>query len=120
MYSKWITEYNQRIGDVYGKCESATLEMQQAFPELIRKRGHVEVPFRTKNPEHWWLTTNDGLIIDPTELQFGCVLKYIKLDETLPEPVGKCLNCGEYVYPNAPNTHACCVECDEAIMKSLS
>ena len=118
-YSNWIIEYNRRVGNVYGKCEQATLEMQQTFPKLIRKRGHVEVPFQTKNPEHWWLETTDGIIVDPTELQFSCVIRYIELDESLPEPIGKCINCGEYVFPGAINDHACSIECNDAIIKSF-
>lgn len=117
-YHDWIVNYNQR-GNVYGQCDVATLEMQNQFPELIRVRGHVEVPFQNKNPEHWWLKTENGIIVDPTELQFGCVLKYIELDESMPEPIGKCMNCGEYVFPGALNDHACSIECNNAIMNSL-
>lgn len=84
-YRKWVFSYQRRVITLKNKCESATIEMQKSFPCLIRKRGVVEITFSNRKPEHWWLETPDGDIIDPTEPQFGCFLEYFERDESKPE-----------------------------------
>lgn len=74
---------------------SATLEMQQEFPELIRVRGHYIDCLLGDRP-HWWLKTKDGEIVDPTASQFNPG-DYEEFDESNPI-TGKCLNCGDYCY----------------------
>lgn len=118
-YKKWISAYQERVGDVTRKCKSATLEMQESFPCLIRKRGTVLIPFSNRRPVHWWLEAPNGDIIDPTESQFGCILEYFERDETQPEPIGKCLECGADIYPGAPSGNTCSIECNERFSESL-
>ena len=55
--------------DCYGRCAWATLAMQIAFPELIRVRGHYLCLIWGER-DHWWLTTPEGEIVDPTAAQF--------------------------------------------------
>ena len=118
-YDVWIVAYRKRVITLKNKCASATVEMQKAFPGLIRKRGTVLIPFSNRRPTHWWLETPDGVIIDPTESQFGCILEYFERDESKPEPIGKCLKCGADVYPGAPSVNICSIECNEKFAESL-
>jgi len=118
-YQRWIEDYVNGVGDTRGQCDNATNLMRETFPELIRKRGHVVIPFTNRKPEHWWLETPDGETVDPTEIQFSCILEYLEVDESQPEPIGKCLECGAYVYPGAPSSHTCSIECSERFAESL-
>lgn len=106
-YDEWIRD---NVTEVYGKCSELTEKMLSVFPELSRVRGHYICPVWGEQ-EHWWLLTPNGEIVDPTAKQFpsgGVVGKYIQWKEGAPEPTGKCLQCGGYVY----NHRAfCCDKC---------
>lgn len=98
-YQEWIDDFVRRFtGRTVGLCSSATQKMQSAFPELRRARGHVMTLagyWRT----HWWCVAEDGRIVDPTKCQFaelGGVVEY--LEHEGPEPLGRCMGCGEYCY----------------------
>lgn len=97
-YSDWIKEYLQSHPDVSGLCKKSSNEMVDKYPELTRVRGTVHLSYADKPIEHWWCIDEDGNIIDPTASQFHFIEKYEERDETQPEPVGECLNCGKYVY----------------------
>ncbi len=120
-YIDWILKYQKKHKNVYGMCEKATIEMLKCFPELIRKRGHVFV-FNQKNSkiEHWWLKTKNGIIVDPTKKQFGFIIKYIEWDENKSEPIGKCLNCGGYIFNDSFSTDLCSEKCNKIFMESLN
>src|SRR3990167_3649327 len=97
-YDTWIESYRARVVDTAAKCAEATAEMLTAFPELRRVRGYVLTAAGYDRP-HWWLTTVDGTIVDPTADQFadyGGALDY--KEHVGPEPSGKCPNCGGFVY----------------------
>ena len=97
-YELWIWEkWSDENG--YAKCAERTLEMQKEFPELTRVRGHF-LDWAWGPREHWWLVTPTGTIVDPTKDQFPSKGKgdYQPLDESLGEPTGRCLNCGELLY----------------------
>lgn len=119
-YKEWIEDYIEGVGDTRGQCDNATNLMRETYPELIRKRGHVVVPFTNKRSEHWWLEDPDGEIVDPTEIQFGCILDYLEHDESEPEPIGKCLQCGAHVFPGSPSRNACSIECSEKFKETLN
>lgn len=107
-YYEWIDERLRR-GSPRTQCAEWTREMVQAFPELKRVRGHVEL--LNGRPAHWWCVAPSGEIIDPTISQFnGIIVAYHPHVEGDPEPVGKCLNCGAYVF--APRRSACSPDCD--------
>jgi len=84
--------------------------MIMAWPELRRVRGFVS--YETSDPmiygfniQHWWCETRTGQVIDPTRSQFPCELHQLRYDEFStakhgPEPIGKCMDCGGYVYDN--------------------
>ena len=96
-YDQWIIA---NVSDPLGKCSEYTLEMCQKFPELTRVRGHYYC-YVWGQREHWWCKNGDE-IIDPTANQFPSngYGEYVELDESLPEPTGKCLECGSYCYDN--------------------
>lgn len=96
-YREWITANVQ--GDGLGQCASVTQLMILSFPELIRVRGHYMDPCWGPR-EHWWCKTSDGEIVDPTAAQFPSVgaSEYIEFEDGSEEPIGKCLECGEYCW----------------------
>lgn len=97
-YEAWIEAHVE--GDGYGQCKEVTARMADAFPELARVRGHY-LCLRWGVREHWWLTTPNGTVVDPTVAQFPSPPTpeaYQPLDEDEEEPTGKCPNCGGYCY----------------------
>lgn len=94
-YIDWI----KTVVEPTGRCAEVTLEMQAAFPELTRVRGHYYCPFWGER-EHWWLVDEEGQVVDPTAAQFPSrgVGHYEPWDESRPEPTGMCPECGEYCY----------------------
>ena len=111
-YDEWI----ECVGHPEGRCKSVTLRMKIVFPELTRVRGHYHCWVWGKR-EHWWLIDPDGEIVDPTAAQFpshGAGI-YAPWKEGSPEPMGKCLNCGEYVYDG----NFCNDTCRRAFMADL-
>ena len=111
-YEEWMAD----VGHPEGRCEEVTLQMQEVFPELERVRGHYHC-WEWGKREHWWLTDPDGEILDPTALQFPSfgAGEYEPWNEGDPEPRGKCLNCGKYVY----ESNFCNDTCRRAFMLDL-
>ena len=119
-YFDWISLYYPSIEIAKNQCEKATIAMMKEFPELIRVRGHVIDGFAYKH-EHWWLIDKEGSIVDPTAIQFSGILGYLPLDESQPQPMGKCRECGDYVYPNPEGmTELCSKKCSKAYMSYLN
>lgn len=101
-YLDWITIH---VTNPLGTCASVTTTMRDAFPELVRVRGHYICPIWGPR-EHWWLKDSDGNVIDPTATQFPSrgTGDYKEWDNSQPEPTGRCPNCGGYCYNNS----TCC------------
>lgn len=135
-YAEWMAARHAQ--ESFNQCLLWTQEMQQAFPELRRVRGWVDVPGVGERP-HWWLVTADGVIVDPTARQFWdkpdedlkpgvpCVAyyggagitAYREVDESNP-PIGRCMNCGRICYrATAPSTMMCSVGCEEAMVEFM-
>lgn len=121
-YRAWIADYErQRLAEIHvvgttseaermtvslrGSCATATERMVSAFPELRRVRGHRD------GAPHWWCVAPDGAIVDPTVKQFADTSTGHYEEYTGPDPVGKCMNCGDYVWSAAFSTSACSDEC---------
>lgn len=106
-YAEWIVA---NVPDPVGRCVEATAAMVAAFPELKRVRGHVyNVVWGER--EHWWAVTPDGSVVDPTAGQFPNGISYYEpWDESVPEPTGKCPNCGGYCFDGK----YCCSDACEA------
>lgn len=98
-YNEWIDSHVKSYEDAYGKCWQVCDLMLKEFQELILVRGHYYCSVWGER-EHWWLKTADNKIIDPTKIQFPSFGfgEYIELDNSEPQPTGKCPNCGEYCY----------------------
>lgn len=113
-YSEWIVI---NVMDPVGTCKETTEDMQAAFPELTRVRGHYHCPVWGLRA-HWWMIDLDGKIIDPTDEQFPSkgLGVYVAWNEDDLEPTGKCLDCGEYLFDG--DIH-CNDQCRRAFMADL-
>lgn len=117
-YKDWIEQNYPDYTSAYVQCVKATQDMQKAFPELMRVRGEFFDPYIGPR-SHWWLKTTKGEIVDPTIKQFTYVGngQYQERDESLPEPKGKCIECGEYTYEDS---NFCCNACADAYMAYMN
>lgn len=115
-YQLYLDGLNMTSKKAYGQCKEVCLKMQKVFPELELVKGHYFCA-SWGSRMHWWLVSRTGTIIDPTKLQFPSQGNgvYDPLDETAPQPTGKCPNCGEYIFDNR-YVHE---ECQDAWMASL-
>lgn len=111
-YATWIADHVK--GDGLAMCSVYTERMVKDFPELIRVRGWCY------RHEHWWCKTADGTIVDPTASQFETFYRlglpspsdYREFrDGVDPEPIGRCMGCGEYVWEKTYGNYACSKEC---------
>jgi len=67
-YDAWIAHYIASGGRVVGECLSVCKLMMERFPELILHGGYMHTPL---GPDlHYWLTAEEGEIVDPTFSQF--------------------------------------------------
>lgn len=119
-YAKWIKEETGHLtqAQLMGRCKEYSEKMLLAFPELVLTRGHY-ICSVWGDREHWWLSTEEGDVIDPTAYQFpskGCGY-YIPVDENAPEPIGMCMDCGDYCYEN-PNF--CSESCEGSYMSYIN
>jgi len=125
-YKQWVEDYLKRVENPYSKCVEATEEMAKAFPELRRVRGHAETLWGRR--EHWWLITPDNEVIDPTEAQFpGGVFEYEELKLGSLVRVGRCMNCGEYIWEptknvdeEPPHKSVCSDRCEEILQEEYN
>lgn len=116
-YLEWIRRHVP--DDPTGMCKEMTEAMVAAFPELRRVRGHYE-PWRGGRFPHWWCLDVDGLVIDPTVIQFVHLGPASYVEHVGLEPVGKCLNCGDYVPAKSEGGIDCCSKaCYDAFARSL-
>ena len=117
-YLKWI---QNNVENTYGECKNYSEKMLIQFPELKLIRGHYLCGVWGER-EHWWLMDEDNNIIDPTAAQFPtkghCV--YRPWDESCEEPIGKCINCGGYVFSGEFGTEMCSKKCADEYMAYLN
>lgn len=103
-YAEWIRAYVAAQNNfVRGRCSEATKKMVEAFPELRRVAGFVEVmhPGGVYEEQHWWCVAPDGSVVDPTESQFLAVLSREEVYPARPHrpiPSGRCMDCGGTVF----------------------
>lgn len=114
-YSSWIQERFPTQEAAHCRCEQATRDMVEAFPELERVRGHYHDPMHGMRRQHWWCVAPDGTIVDPTARQFadaGLFGEYEPLDPNEPTPIGRCMECGQLRYEGSPPPF-CSKECEK-------
>lgn len=115
-YLSWINEHYPTSDSAVLQCDSATLKMIKIFPELKRVRGQINVKeprglLPTKCP-HWWLIAEDNTIVDPVAHQYPLgIEKYIQWDESLGNPTGRCINCGDLC-----SGGVCSERCEKAML----
>ena len=114
-YDAWIKANVQGTGA--GRCKEETLAMLAAFPELTRIRGHYHDDSCGRRA-HWWLTTPDNKIVDPTSMQFPSKGdgRYEPWVEGAPEPTGMCVECGEDTYNDE---YFCSETCATLCLRSM-
>lgn len=107
-YKIWIAKNVPK--ECRNQCAKYTEQMDKAFPELTRVRGHYYCAFQGER-QHWWLIDEEGEVVDPTASQFPSkgIGFYDIWDETQEEPTGKCPNCGDYCYKGR---HVCSDSCE--------
>ncbi len=108
-YQTWIDRW-RGSNDPVGACVQATNAMVAEFPERTRVRRHV---FGPRCPvtgwPHWWCETDDGDLVDPSASQFPAIFDYVAIDESAPEPTGKCMECGDYCYDTSGACSPACL-----------
>lgn len=107
-YEKWIQNYDK---DIHRKCIEVSNEMEEEFPELIIAKGLVRILENNKWYQHQWLEDESGNIIDPTKEQWLKIVEYKKINDDDPKPIGKCYNCGEWVFDNNISSSFCNNKC---------
>ena len=120
-YNQWISRHYSTSLSARTKCEEATEQMVNDFPELTRVRGEIEVeePYNLPPTKtfHWWCVTGENIIVDPTGHQYPTkILKYIPVDLDKGTPTGKCMHCGSITYNHK---YVCCKNCEEELRKML-
>ncbi len=118
-YAAWIEAYLAKRNPL-GMCQWAVERMVKAFPELTAVPGFVRV-LHGGRPEHWWCTTPDGEVVDPTASQYEAVLEYIPWVPGMEVRVGCCMNCGMDIYKKpdklgGPRESVCSQECHEELV----
>jgi len=116
-YAAWIQTHVD--GNGRGQCAAITRAMEACFPELRRVRGHYLDPIRGRRP-HWWCVLSDGTIVDPTVAQFSGCGEYEPLSEEDEEPLGKCVNCGEFCWQEFGSSTFCSRNCAVEMQASFA
>ena len=120
-YFAWIEKHYPTPESATLQCKEASLKMAKRFSELKRVRGmvHVKEPHGlppTKSP-HFWLIAEDNSIVDPVVHQYPLgVVKYVPINETLGDPTGKCMNCGDFCYKGY---NVCSKKCARAMEPNI-
>lgn len=116
-YNEWIDNYT---GNIYRKCKEVSKEMQRVFPELEICKGLVKISENSKWYQHQWLKTNFGVIVDPTAGQWMVIEEYREIKKGDDEPIGKCSNCGEFVFGRFVDSLFCSDNCSHEYAKFCS
>jgi len=117
-YQKWIQKYP---GDIFRKCKEVSIEMQGVFPELRIAKGLVQIIENSQWYQHQWLVDLEGAIVDPTANQWVGIIGYREIKEEDPKPIGKCMNCGGWVFSDTKSgtSMACSPECYNTIVNDM-
>lgn len=75
-----------------GKCKEMSEALVASNPELRLVRGHYFCPLWASNEPHWWCVDKDGVIHDPTKLQFPSRGEGIYEEF---DGIVECSNCGK-------------------------
>lgn len=116
-YQKWIAENVVELG--YGECHHYAQKMAAAFPELTYVQGYYYCPLWGERM-HGWCIDPDNNVVDPTASQFPSKGNgYYDIVKEEDAPIGKCMECGNYIYTGSYSSMFCCPECESAYARSL-
>lgn len=116
----YLVTTNQTNYQIFrGKCKTACEALQKVMPELILVRGWYNQPEWPKNAcQHWWLKTPEGVIVDPTALQFP--MPHVKEFYEEFDGMCECEECGKKIHENeaqfAGRYPVCSGECYMALV----
>lgn len=118
-YAAWIAANVPTYETAFGRCHAVTEYMVKDFPELQRVYGIYHCPI-WGDRWHRWCVTPEGEIVDPTAKQFPSLgqFAYEPITDEAKMPVGKCANCGEYIYVYYDGT-VCSDACGKEFVASL-
>ena len=120
-YHTWMEQHGPRnFREAYGQCKKYTDLMAAAFPNLKVRAGYYHCYVWGKR-QHWWLETENGIVIDPTAMQFPsegtCEYEFVEEGE---RPIGRCINCGGDVFKGSPCRELCSKSCEKEALAYLS
>lgn len=103
-YQEWVDINYPDPAYTLGRCKEAVDAMVEAFPELIKTNGFIDL-YSSYERMHWWGKDTEGNIVDPTAHQFKAyadrIFEYREIDDNHPARKyvrAKCMNCGQYYY----------------------
>ena len=122
-YTDWISTW-LKTNNPYGECQRAVEELCEAFPELVKTRGHVRCLWGKR--AHWWAVAPNGHIVDPTVRQFGGpVVDYEPWTPGEEVRVGKCMECGDDIWREVEDLEKvqresmCSKDCEKAFSAAM-
>jgi hypothetical protein len=86
-------DYDQLYRTYRGKCKEMAEELCLNNPTLRLVRGYYHEPMWSEQQPHWWTIDENGIINDPSRLQFpsrGIPEFYEEFDGTV-----ECAECGK-------------------------
>lgn len=98
-----LKTFPQTLEGQWMHCLEYSIKMMGPFPELLLKQGYVYShenidnynPKYPKQYTHAWLETAEGIIVDPSVLQF---MNLGKLEYVECVPSGCCMGCGQFFF----------------------
>lgn len=94
--------------------------MVQAFPELRIAKGMVLTIEKMEWYQHQWCVDQDNRIVDPTADQWTKIIEYKEIKSEDAKPIGKCPNCGEWIFEGGYSTDICSEKCKRAYLAYLN
>lgn len=117
----WLSANRSRFledGSLRGQCRRVSEALVAEVSGLTLVPGKVLLWTGDWVP-HWWTVDAHGAIYDPTVEQWPAPPVCYEPWEG-PLPIGKCMQCGGYVFPCAPSAMSCSKVCDDILVDELS
>lgn len=120
-YKAWIEQHGSKSPEeAWGRCKEYTDEMAKVFQDLEVRAGYYHCYIWGRRT-HWWLITKNGIVVDPTAIQFPSkgTGEYESLNERQ-RPIGRCINCGRETFLTSPSHEFCSHDCEKETIDDLN